>query len=277
MRAQDIRESSSDAFRYLGKEFRVWKSRGLPDNARIVDGSSFSQDARGRWYLNVTFEIPNAEPLLASKAVGIDLGLHDAATLSTGEKIPANQEYRRLEAKLGAAKRAGKKKQAANTHAKIRDRRKDHLHKASTCLAKEFDYIAVGNVDAARLARTNMAKSVHDVGWSTFRDMLRYKAIARGATYEEVDESFTTQTCSECGSLSGPKGLEGLAIREWSCDCGANHDRDVNAARNILLRSGHRAPVEGVANLRGVANMEVNGPLSEDANPSRWVYPTQSP
>ncbi len=76
------------------------------------------------------------------------------------------------------------------------------------------------------------------------RTMLRYKAIARGALYVDVSEAFTTQTCSDCGSIGGPKGTKGLEIREWRCDCGAVHDRDVNAARNIL-RLGHEALAEG--------------------------------
>ncbi len=118
----------------------------------------------------------------------------------------------------------------------------------STRLVCEFDYIAVGNVNSKGLARTRLAKSVNDAAWSSFRNMLRYKAITHGATLEEVNESFSTQTCSTCGGLpaSRPKGIAGLRIREWQCDCGASHDRDVNAALNIL-RSGHRAPVEGIS------------------------------
>ena len=80
-----------------------------------------------------------------------------------------------------------------------------------------------------------MAKSVSDVGWSMFRTMLHYKASMHGATFIEADERFTSQLCSECGSISGPKGIAQLGIRRWECsECGASHDRDVNAARNIL-------------------------------------------
>ena len=107
----------------------------------------------------------------------------------------------------------------------------------------------MGNVNAARLAKTSMAKSVLDAGWSSFRNMLRYKAMRHGAWFEEVNESFSSQLCSACGCLpaSRPKGIAELGIRQWVCsDCGAEHDRDVNSALNLLARSGHRAPVVGI-------------------------------
>jgi IS605 OrfB family transposase len=119
------------------------------------------------------------------------------------------------------------------------NRRRDFHHKLSNRLVREFDYVAVGNVNAAGLARTSMAKSVLDAGWSSFRHMLKYKSIATGAWYEEVDERLTSQTCSNCGALpdSRPNGIAGLGIREWTCsDCGVVHDRDLNAAKNILRR-----------------------------------------
>jgi len=95
----------------------------------------------------------------------------------------------------------------------------------------------VGNVNASKLAKTRMAKSVMDAGWSTFRTMLQYKCDSAGVWFEEVNEAYSTQTCSNCGHRpqSRPKGIAGLGIREWQCDaCGSIHDRDVNAALNIL-------------------------------------------
>jgi transposase len=84
-----------------------------------------------------------------------------------------------------------------------------------------------------------LAKSVLDAGWSSFRGMLRYKATARGAWYEEVNESFSTRVCSSCHAKTGPKGIAELGIRSWVCaECGVAHDRDINSARNILFRSG---------------------------------------
>jgi len=112
----------------------------------------------------------------------------------------------------------------------------------STRLVKQHGAIFVDNVNAGGLAKTRMAKSVLDAGWSTFRNMLQYKCVQyksnnAGVWFEEVNEAYSTQDCSACGARSGPKGLKGLGIRGWVCsECVTVHDRDVNAARNILVR-----------------------------------------
>ncbi len=246
-KGRDLKRSG-DAFRFAGNTFRVFNSRSLPEG-KIKDGSNFSRDARGNWFLNIVVEVDAPDAREPVRGVGIDLGLKEFAALSTGEKIDNPRHLRELESKLATAQRAGKKRHAARIHGRVVNARRDFLHKVSTRIVRDFDYIAVGNVNAAGLAKTSMAKSVLDASWSSFRNMLRYKAIAHGAWYEEVNESLSTQTCSGCGSLpdSRPKGIAGLGIRQWVCsDCGASHDRDVNAALNLLARSGHRAPVEGI-------------------------------
>ena len=94
-----------------------------------------------------------------------------------------------------------------------------------------------------------MAKSVLDASWSSFRNMLRYKAVTHGAIFEEVSERGSSQVCSACGSLpaSRPNGIADLGIRRWICsDCGCKHDRDTNAALNLLARCGHAALVVGI-------------------------------
>ena len=189
--------------------------------------------------------MPQREP---ERRVGIDLGLKELATLSTGEVIANPRHLQRLAGNLATAQRARKKGQVVNIHARIKNARRDFLHKLTTRIVRDFDFIAVGNVNAAGLAKTRMAKSVLDASWSSLRTMLRYKSIANGSTFAEVSEYLTTQTCSECGCLppTRPEGIAGLRIREWTCsDCGTTHNRDVNAAVNILLRSRHRPPVEG--------------------------------
>ena len=229
-------------------QFKLLATYVAPDG-KIKDGSNFSRDARGNWFLNIVIEVEAAIARVPVRGVGIDLGLKEFAAFSTGERIENPRHFRQLEEALAAAQRAGKKRQAANIHARITNARHDFLHKVSTRIVRDFDYIAVGNVSAAGLAKTSMAKSVLDAGWSSFRNMLAYKSIANGAWYEEVNESFSSQTCSSCGTLpdSRPKGIAGLGIRQWVCsDCGASHDRDVNAALNLLARSGHRAPAEGI-------------------------------
>lgn len=260
-RADQLRSIGAD-FRFAGKLYRVFNSRPLPDGAIIKDGGSFARDARGRWHLNIVVELPDAPALPFTAPVGIDLGLKDLATLSTGEKISNPRHFRALEQRLGIAQRARKMRTASKLQAKIIHARKDHLHKASRRIVSQFDFIAVGNVNAAGLAKTSMAKSVLDASWTSFRNMLRYKAIGRGGVYEEVDERLTTQLCSACGCTTGPKGVAELGIRAWDCSaCGASHDRDVNSAVNILLRSGHRALVEGAASCA-----EMPGARTEDRN-----------
>jgi putative transposase len=220
--------------------------RDLPAGIKIGAGS-FNQDSRGRWYLNCPVEVECADSAPNTR-VGIDLGLKDFAALSNGGKIAIPQLYRKSEERLAMAQRARKTPKRVRTiHAKIANRRKDFLHKASAGLANEYGLIVVGDVSPSKLAKTTMAKSVLDAGWANFRRMLTYKSIRNGGSTLEVSEAMSTQICSECGSLplSRPRGIAGLGIREWTCDdCGMVHDRDVNAARNIL-RCGLAALAEG--------------------------------
>lgn len=225
------------AFYFRRQRYDVWLSRALPTSAKIVAGS-FNQDSKGNWYINVPVEVPDVKSAGVA-SIGIDLGLKDFAVISNGEKIESQKFYRGLEPALAIAQRANNKRRVRAIHSKIVNRRKDYLHKLSTRLVRENGAIFVGDVNAAALAKTRMAKSVLDSGWSQFRSMLEYKAIRHQVLFEEVNEAFSTQVCSDCGSVSGPKGIAQLGIREWDCpDCGAHHSRDVNAAMNILAR-GH--------------------------------------
>ncbi|MGN7982401.1 RNA-guided endonuclease InsQ/TnpB family protein [Burkholderia sp. 22313] len=238
LKGRDLKREG-DAFRFAGNTFRVFNSRPLPEG-KIKDGTNFAQDARGNWFLNIVIEMSDVRARQIRSGVGIDLGLKDFATLSTGEKLAKAQRARKH------------KRHIAKLHAKVANARADFQHKLALDLVRRFDYISVGNVSAAKLARTRMAKSVYDASWSSFRNKLRYKAIAHGATFEEVDESGSTQSCSSCGSRDSttrPKGIAGLRIREWACsECGVVHDRDTNAALNIL-RCGRASPVAGIARL----------------------------
>lgn len=240
---------TSEGFQFSGKIYRVFDSCPLPEG-KIKDGTNFSQDSRGNWFLNIVIEVEDAPRRELSSGVGVDLGLKEFATLSNGEKIDAQRIYRKAERQLATAQRARKKRRVKAIHAKIAAQRRDFHHKLSTRLVREFDYIAVGNLNAAALAKTSMAKSVLDAGWYSFKQMLAYKSIRNGAWYDEVNEKYTSQTCSCCGAISAssPKGRAGLGIRLWVCaKCGAEHDRDVNAARNILARCGRASLEEGKA------------------------------
>lgn len=224
------------AFTFRSVRYETMHLRDILAGATIGAGS-FNADSRGRWYINLPVEV--LEATSASIAhVGIDLGLKDLATLSTGEKIAAPCFYRASERVLATAQRARKTKRVRTIHAKAANRRRDFLHQQSARIVRDHGLIVVGDVKASTLARTAMAKGVLDVGWSSFRAMLRYKARLRGGgACLEVSEYGSSQTCSECGGLpaSRPRGIAGLRERVWACsDCGAVHDRDVNAARNIL-------------------------------------------
>jgi IS605 OrfB family transposase len=221
-------------FVFNGKPFETMHNREEISEGIKIGAGSFSQDSRGRWYLNcpVKMECAESAPL---KKIGIDLGLKDFAAMSDGTKIAIPQFYRKSEQQLATAQRAKKTKRVCAIHAKIANRRKDFLHKESAKLTKEFGLIVVGDVSSSKLLKTKMAKSVADAGWSDFRRMLTYKAMTHGGSTIEVSESGTTQTCSDCGCIGGPKGIAGLSNRMWTCgDCGTALDRDVNAARNIL-------------------------------------------
>lgn len=225
----------ADRFRFNGRLFSIWYHRELPAGATILDGSTFSSDARGRWYLNVVVKLERSEQPAAGEPIGIDLGLKSLVTLSTGEAVAAPQHFRRGANRYGKAQRANKKRLVRTLAAKIANQRRDFLHKLSARLVAQHGAIYVGNVSSVRLARTSMAKSVLDAGWSSLRRMLQYKCDYAGSIYREVNENGSTVICSECGSLSGPGGRQGLVVREWACGtCGVVHDRDVNAATNIL-------------------------------------------
>ncbi len=220
---------------YQGKALSLWDSYGLADYQ--LRSGSFSEDSRGRWYLNVTVDAKRVDQQPGKTAIGIDLGLKDLAALSNGQTVSAQQFHRDLEPALAVAQRAHKKDRTKAIHARIANRRKDFLHKLSTRLVKQHDAIFIGDVNAAGLAKTPMAKSVLDAGWSMFRTQLQYKGDSAGIWVREVHEAYSTQECSSCHARTGPKGLDGLGVRQWVCSaCGAEHDRDTNAARNILAR-----------------------------------------
>jgi putative transposase len=246
---------------FAGHWLSLWDSFGLNDFE--LRAGTFSEDARGRWYLNVCVPAaqraagesnkPSVESILdrSIPSIGIDLGLREFAAFSDAGLPPveAKRFHRDLESKLARAQRARKKPRTRAIHAKIANRRKDFLHKLSTRLVKANGAIFVGDVNASALAKTQHAKSVLDAGWSAFRTMLRYKCADAAVWFDEVDEAFSTQTCSVCKSRAGPKGRKGLGIRGWQCSlCGAIHDRNVNAAQNILA-AGHRRLAEGISAL----------------------------
>jgi IS605 OrfB family transposase len=232
--------------RFCDHYFGLWDSYGLSQYE--LGTGSFSQDARGRWYFNTTVKA-GSKPSGGKSAIGIDLGLKTTATCSDGVKFERERITDKFAGKLAIAQRANKKKRIKAIHAKIKNLRKDAIHKFTTAMAENYGAIFVGDMSSAKLTKTKMAKSVLDTGWGILKTQLRYKAIARSVVFEEVNEKYTTQTCSCCGTISAnsPRGRTGLGIREWACaGCGAKHDRDINAAKNILAL-GHERLVAGIS------------------------------
>lgn len=230
-----------DRVTYQKTAYRFWRHRDF--NEQFKTGA-FAEDASGKWF--VTFQTEAAElPVAPLGEVGIDLGLKSMATLSTGETIAARQIYRGFEERLATAQRAGNKRRVKAIHAKIKNSRRHFNHVESCRIAKTFNYVVVGDVSSSGLAKTRMAKSVLDAGWFQFKTFLAYKVSRHQGMFKAVNESYTTQTCSCCGeiSASSPKGRAGLGVRDWECaGCGAKHDRDQNAALNILRLGRERAP-----------------------------------
>ena len=223
--------------RYSGKTFRVFNLETLLSYA-TRKGGSFSQNALGEWFLNVAVAVPPCEVSATGKAIGLDLGLNTYATGSDGSRLEASQFYRCLEPQIANAQRRGHKKQAKRLHTKVKNRRMDALHKFSRKIVDENDFIVIGDVSSAKLKKTRMAKSVSDAGWYMLKTFVQYKGDYAGKRVEVVSEAYTSRACSNCGALSGPRGVNGLRVKEWTCDdCGESHDRDINAAKNILRLS----------------------------------------
>lgn len=238
------------AVQYRGGQLRVsglprplslWDSYGLAEY-RLLCGT-LSEDSRGRWYANLTVKLVKpAMPvpdLDRDAALGIDLGLKDLAAFSdeTLANIEAPRFYRGLEDKLATAQRANQSRRAKAISAKIANRRKDFLHQLSSRLVRNYRFLFIGDVNAAALAQTGLAKSVLDAGWSAFRDMLRYKGDYASSVVRITPERNSTRECACCGELTGPTGLAGLAMRHWRCsNCGSMHNRDRNSAKVIRQR-----------------------------------------
>lgn len=227
-------------------DLKISWSRALPSEPSSV---TIIKDASGRYFASFVVEI---EPTLlepVESEVGIDLGLATFAVLSNGKKIESQKFFRRAERKLrraqqslsrkekGSRNRAKQRIKVAKAHAKVSDTRRDWLHQQSTKLIRENQAIYFEDLAVKGLARTRLAKSVHDASWGTFLRMVQEKAIRYGRHVSQVDRFFpSTRMCSGCGTVGEAKPL---AVREWICfQCGEVHDRDLNAAKNILA-AGH--------------------------------------
>ncbi|MER5714801.1 RNA-guided endonuclease TnpB family protein [Streptomyces sp. NPDC002132] len=225
---------------------KVKWSRALPADPTSV---TVVKDAAGRYFASFVIDTDPARMPQTDRTVGIDLGLTHFAVLSDGTKIDSPRFLRRAEKKLkkahkelsrkqkGSKNRAKARLKVARAHAKVADARREFHHQLSTQLIADNQGIAVEDLSVTGLARTKLAKSVHDAGWAQFVSMLVYKAERYGRTLVKVGRfEPTSRTCSTCGAVDGPKPLN---VREWTCAaCGAVHDRDHNAAINVKTAAG---------------------------------------
>ncbi|WJK37681.1 transposase [Solwaraspora sp. WMMA2065] len=222
----------------------VW-SRPLPQGA-APSTVTVSQDPAGRWFVSLLCDDRiDPAPATTAAVVGVDAGLDSLFTLSTGEKIPNPRHERRDRRRLaraqrnlarkakGSANRAKARLAVARIHARIADRRRDHLHKLTTRLVRETQTIVIEDLTVRNMmANHSLARAVSDAAWRQFRSMLGYRTDWYGRDLVVVDRWFpSTRLCSACGVLAEHLPL---AVRSWTCRCGQAHDRDVNAARNIL-------------------------------------------
>ncbi|MER7688017.1 RNA-guided endonuclease TnpB family protein [Streptomyces sp. NPDC097610] len=183
---------------------------------------------------------------VTNNAVGIDVGLNHLLTLSTGEKIANPRHERQDRARLARAQRelsrkargdganrAKARRKVARVHARITDRRRDHLHKLTTRLVRENQTLVIEDLTVRNMVKNrSLARAISDAAWSEFRSMLEYKAQWYGREVIAVDRFFpSSKLCSTCGTLQEKMPL---GVRTWTCDCGTTHDRDVNAAKNLL-------------------------------------------
>ncbi len=225
-------------------------SRTLPSDPSSV---TIIRDAAGRYFASFVVQAAENEalPELDSE-VGIDLGLTHFAVLSDGTMVAAPTFLRRAARRLkrlqqdlsrkqkGSANRKKAVVKVARAHARVADTRRDWQHKLSTRIIRDNQAVYVEDLCVTGLGRTRLAKSVHDAGWASFTGMLEYKAARYGRTFGRVARFFPgTKMCSDCGRINDKMALD---VRSWTCPCGSAHDRDINAAMNVLAAGRAESP-----------------------------------
>ncbi|AGF51558.1 transposase [Synechocystis sp. PCC 6803] len=248
----------------------VW-SRPLPS---IPSSVTVIKDRANRYFLSFVVEVDPQQLADNGQSVGIDLGIIDFATLSTGEKIkspkPLKAKLKRLRKcqrnlarkQKGSKRREKARLRVAKVHAKVKDTRTDFLHKLSTRLIRENQTVILEDLNTAGMMKNRrLSRAISDLGWRSFRTILEAKAVMYGREFRTISRwEPTSQRCSCCGEIGGKKEL---SVREWTClFCGANHDRDINAATNILVAGGHSETKNGRGGKRQTTSVAASGEAS---------------
>jgi putative transposase len=222
----------------------VW-SRPLPEKAEPTT-VTVSRDAAGRRTVSILCVDVIMQQARVERAVGVDIGITSLAVLSTGEKISNPRHERNDRERLAKAHKALARKvrgsrnqekarrRLARVHVRIADRRRDSLHKLTTRLVRENQTVVIEDLNVRGLAANHsLARAISDAAWRELRSMLEYKADWYGRELVVIDRWYpSSKQCSRCGHRVA---VLPLAVRQWTCGaCGAYHDRDVNAAVNIL-------------------------------------------
>ncbi|MFJ9023869.1 RNA-guided endonuclease InsQ/TnpB family protein [Streptomyces sp. NPDC102259] len=222
----------------------VW-SRPLPEGAQ-PSTATVSQDAAGRWFVSLLCDDTILPAPATTNAVGIDAGITSLLTLSTGEKITNPRHERKDRTRLAKAQRelsrkakgdgtnrAKARRKVARIHARIADRRRDFLHKLTTRLVRENQTVVIEDLTVRNMVKNHrLARAISDASWRELRTMLEYKSAWYGRELVVVDRFFpSSKLCGACGAIRAKLPLN---VRTWTCACGAVHDRDVNAANNLL-------------------------------------------
>ncbi len=234
------------SLRFSGKAFRVFERDSL--EAVTWKSGCFAKDAVGDWWLCLAVERSLVQTVAASReSVGLDLGLEDTVASSDGDKLEAGLFYRHIEQKIVQARRRGHNRQAKRLQRTATRCRQDALHKYSRKIVDRYQSILIGDVNSLKPLKTRKSKFALGSGWGMLKTQLQYKGQQAGRSVRIVQESNTVRTCSSCKAFTGPSDLRMLAVRIWVCSkCGDIHDRDVNAARNIL--SAGRCPPSMIGN-----------------------------
>jgi putative transposase len=251
-RSRQSAEYIRSAFRWRTGEVRLAKvagplaivwSRPLPEGAE-PSTVTVSQDAAGRWFVSIVVETSVQQLPTSTSTVGIDAGISNLVTLSTGEKIPNPRHERQDRARLarahrnlarkvkGSNNRAKARRKVARVYARMTDRRRDLLHKLSTRLVHENQVVVIEDLQVRNLLGSHsLARAISDASWAELRRMLEYKCRWYGRDLVVIDRWYpSSRTCSACGAIAEAMPL---SVRQWTCRCGTQHDRDVNAARTI--------------------------------------------